>query len=53
MLTPFLTTYLYKTVFPLMTTIRNKLINWLDVSPTTRMRLIKSVELRIDKIISN
>lgn len=34
-----------------MTTIKNKLRNWLDISPT--MSLTKTIEPRIDKIISN
>jgi len=52
-LIPFSTTYLCEAGFSTMTTIKTKSRNRLDISPTMRISLSKSIEPRIDKIISN
>lgn len=49
----FSTTYLCEAGFSTMTTIKTKSRNRLDISPTMRISLSKSVDPRIDKIISN
>jgi len=52
-LIPFSTTYLCEAGFSTMTTIKTKSRNRLDISPTMRISLSKSIEPRIDKIILN
>lgn len=42
-----------ETEFLTVTTIKNKLNNGLDISPTMELILTKSIEPRIDKIIPN